>query len=97
MAAEQLNYPSVSVAMGSNSEKTVMRTVSNVGEEEAVYSVQIRAPEGAEVTVYPGKLGFSAIKQNRSLTSTSAPTTWENGEELWHSRTGPAHMGFPFR
>ncbi|KAK8966933.1 Subtilisin-like protease SDD1 [Platanthera guangdongensis] len=67
MAAEQLNYPSISVAMGSNSEKTVMRTASNVGEEEAVYSVQIRAPEGVEVTVYPGKLGFSAIKQHRSF------------------------------
>ncbi|KAH0451134.1 hypothetical protein IEQ34_018433 [Dendrobium chrysotoxum] len=67
MVAEELNYPSISVAMGSNMEKTVMRTVRNVGEEEAVYSVQVRAPEGVEVTVYPEKLGFSELKQNRSF------------------------------
>ncbi|PKU75077.1 Xylem serine proteinase 1 [Dendrobium catenatum] len=67
MVAEELNYPSISVAMGSNMEKTVMRTVRNVGEEEAVYSVQVRAPEGVEVTVYPEKIGFSELKQNRSF------------------------------
>lgn len=67
MAAEQLNYPSISVSIGSNTEKTVMRTVSNVGEEEAMYSAQIRAPEGVKVSVYPEKLGFSEMKQNRSF------------------------------
>ncbi|XP_020584927.1 subtilisin-like protease SBT1.5 [Phalaenopsis equestris] len=67
IVAEELNYPSISVAMGSNMEKTVMRTVRNIGEEEAVYSVQIRAPEGVEVTVYPEKLGFSEMNQSRSF------------------------------
>ncbi|KAG0459058.1 hypothetical protein HPP92_022186 [Vanilla planifolia] len=66
MTAEELNYPSISVAMGSNMEKTVMRTARNVGEMEAVYSVQIRAPEGVEVSVYPEKLGFSEMNQNMS-------------------------------
>ncbi|PKA65109.1 Subtilisin-like protease SDD1 [Apostasia shenzhenica] len=66
MAAEDLNYPAVSVAMGTKMEKTVTRTVRNVCEEEAVYTAKIRAPEGVEASVYPEKLGFSEKNQSMS-------------------------------
>ncbi|KAJ0967551.1 hypothetical protein J5N97_024468 [Dioscorea zingiberensis] len=64
--AEELNYPSASVMMGSNTEKTITRTVMNVGEAESVYTVQIKTPDGVEVSVYPEKLSFSEM--NQSLT-----------------------------
>lgn len=66
MTAEELNYPSISVTMPSNAEKTITRTVKNVAGADSIYSVQIHAPEGVEVTVYPEKLGFSKINKNMS-------------------------------
>ncbi|KAH7691079.1 Tripeptidyl-peptidase II protein [Dioscorea alata] len=65
--AEELNYPSVTVALGSKAKKTITRLVTNVGESESLYTVQIKKPEGVEVSVYPKKLGFSEMNQTLSF------------------------------
>ncbi|XP_026663976.2 subtilisin-like protease 4 [Phoenix dactylifera] len=67
VTAEELNYPSMLVSMGSNAEKTITRTVRNVGDAESVYAVQVSAPEGVEVKVYPEKLSFMELNQNKSF------------------------------
>ncbi|KAG1353979.1 subtilisin-like protease SBT1.4 [Cocos nucifera] len=63
VTAEELNYPTFLVSIGADSQKTVTRVVKNVGEANEAYSMQVDAPEGVEVTVYPDKLAFSAINQ----------------------------------
>ncbi|XP_072956554.1 subtilisin-like protease 4 [Typha angustifolia] len=65
--AEELNYPSISVTLETNSEKTITRIVRNVGDEDSIYAVQVNAPEGVEVKVYPEKLEFSEMNQNMSF------------------------------
>lgn len=67
ISAEELNYPSISVSMVPNSEKTITRTVMNVGDDESIYSVQINAPKGVDMRVYPEKLEFSEVRQNVSF------------------------------
>ncbi|XP_010920352.2 subtilisin-like protease 4 [Elaeis guineensis] len=67
VTAEELNYASMLVSMGPNAEKTITRTVRNVGDAESVYAVQVGAPEGVEVKVYPEKLSFMELNQNKSF------------------------------
>ncbi|RAL49305.1 hypothetical protein DM860_012738 [Cuscuta australis] len=60
---EDLNYPSIAAlfstsARGSTS-KTFSRTVTNVGQTNAVYTAKVEAPKGVSVTVMPQKLVFS--------------------------------------
>lgn len=61
--AENLNYPSIAASFSSSSmgvlSKTLMRTVTNVGETNAVYRVKVEAPKGVTVVVMPGKLVFT--------------------------------------
>ncbi|KAH7691075.1 Tripeptidyl-peptidase II protein [Dioscorea alata] len=63
ITAEELNYPTFTVSVASESQKTVTRTVKNVGENNAVYTVQVDAPEGVKVDVYPEKIEFSEINE----------------------------------
>ncbi|KAI0528802.1 hypothetical protein KFK09_001345 [Dendrobium nobile] len=58
LGPEQLNYPSISVALGSPSTKTVSRWVKNVGEDNATYYAKIERPEGVKVEVFPPRLYF---------------------------------------
>nr|XP_010943405.1 subtilisin-like protease SBT1.7 [Elaeis guineensis] len=44
MTAEQLNYPSISLTLEAGEKKIINRTVTNVGEANSVYSVQIHDP-----------------------------------------------------
>uniref|UniRef100_A0A166HX94 Subtilisin-like protease n=1 Tax=Daucus carota subsp. sativus TaxID=79200 RepID=A0A166HX94_DAUCS len=61
--AENLNYPSIAASFSSSSmgvaSKTLMRTVTNVGDANAVYKVKVDAPKGTTVVVKPGKLVFT--------------------------------------
>ncbi|XP_015866916.3 subtilisin-like protease SBT1.6 [Ziziphus jujuba] len=71
---ENLNYPSIgalfsSAAVGKSS-KTFIRTVTNVGETNAVYRVGVQAPKGVTVTVKPSKLVFSPAVKKRSFFAT---------------------------
>ncbi|KAG8382324.1 hypothetical protein BUALT_Bualt05G0065600 [Buddleja alternifolia] len=58
----QLNYPSFSVRFGS-SNKTLTRTVTNVGEASSSYTVEVVSPEGVDVIVEPRTLNFSELNQ----------------------------------
>ncbi|CAK9162092.1 unnamed protein product [Ilex paraguariensis] len=60
---ENLNYPSFAALFSSSSmrvsSKTFFRTVTNVGERNAVYRVKVEAPQGVTVSVKPARLVFS--------------------------------------
>lgn len=60
---ENLNYPSIAALFSSAStgvsSKTFFRTVTNVGEARAVYSVKVEAPKGVGVAVKPSRLVFT--------------------------------------
>ncbi|KAL7002561.1 hypothetical protein U1Q18_003713 [Sarracenia purpurea var. burkii] len=66
---ENLNYPSIaalfsSSTAGASSSKTFIRTATNVGPTNSVYSVKVEPPKGVTVTVGPSKLVFSeGVKQ----------------------------------
>jgi hypothetical protein len=57
----ELNYPSFSVAFGPS--QTFTRTVTNVGEANSSYVVNVVAPEGVHVSVKPNQLYFSDVNQ----------------------------------
>ncbi|XAR59829.1 Tripeptidyl-peptidase II [Bertholletia excelsa] len=61
-APENLNYPSL-VALfpssGGASSKSFLRTVTNVGPAESVYTVKVEPPKGVKVAVKSAKLAFS--------------------------------------
>mgnify|MGYP004715784859 FL=1 len=67
----QLNYPSFSIILGSNLEKYT-KTVTNVGEANSSYTVQIAPPAGVDVTVEPSTLNFSGLNQRITYTVTFA-------------------------
>ncbi|KAE8690674.1 Subtilisin-like protease SBT1.7 [Hibiscus syriacus] len=65
---ENLNYPSIAALFSTTSRgpssKTFIRTVTNVGQANAVYVAKIAAPRGVTVTVKPMKLVFTpAVKK----------------------------------
>ncbi|XP_008780995.1 subtilisin-like protease SBT1.6 [Phoenix dactylifera] len=89
-AAENLNYPSISVAFdgtaaagGRAQRKTVLRTVTNVGAKaEAVYKAKVDVVgKGVAVTVRPGKLAFTAGAKKRSFAVTVTATGEGNGAD----------------
>ncbi|OAY85852.1 subtilisin-like protease SBT1.6 [Ananas comosus] len=63
IAAEELNYPTIVVAIGANAQKTVTRTVRNVGEPGEAYAAAVDAPEGVAVSVFPDRLEFSGANE----------------------------------
>ena len=58
----QLNYPSFSITLGDISQ-TYTRTVTNVGEVNSSYSVEIDSSPGVTVIVKPSTLKFSQLDQ----------------------------------
>ncbi|KAI0510264.1 hypothetical protein KFK09_010865 [Dendrobium nobile] len=70
MGAEEVNYPSIQVSMGSAGakNKTVQRTVKNVGEASAKYTASVVKPSGVEVVVSPETLEFSNVGEEQSFT-----------------------------
>ncbi|KAJ0967550.1 hypothetical protein J5N97_024467 [Dioscorea zingiberensis] len=63
ITAEELNYPTFMLNVDAESQKTITRTVKNVGEDNAVFTVQVDAPEGVEVVVYPERIEFSKVNE----------------------------------
>ena len=58
----QLNYPSFSIVLGATAQ-TYTRTVTNVGEADSVYTVNIVQPRGVSVNVEPDTLKFSKLHE----------------------------------
>ena len=72
--AENLNYPSIgawfsSAKVGPTS-KNFLRTVTNVGEVNAVYTVKVESPKGVTIVVKPTKLAFTAAVKKLSYVVT---------------------------
>ncbi|KAF5204110.1 Subtilisin-like protease SBT1.6 [Thalictrum thalictroides] len=71
---ENLNYPSISAVFPISSPrmqtKTFIRTVTNVGPLNSVYTSKIEVPKGASVTVIPSKLVFSSTVKKLSFAVT---------------------------
>ncbi|XP_020570702.1 subtilisin-like protease SBT1.7 [Phalaenopsis equestris] len=70
MGAEEVNYPSIQVSMGSAGSKTksVPRKVKNVGEASSSYTAKVEKPSGVEVVVRPEMLKFSSKGEEQSFT-----------------------------
>ncbi|XP_022748166.1 subtilisin-like protease SBT1.6 [Durio zibethinus] len=68
---ESLNYPSIAALFSTTSRgptsKTFIRTVTNVGQANAVYIAKIEAPKGVTVTVKPVKLVFTPALKKMSF------------------------------
>ncbi|CAI9784502.1 unnamed protein product [Fraxinus pennsylvanica] len=58
----ELNYPSFGIFLRYTSQ-TYFRTVTNVGEDNSIYSVVIDSPLGINVSVEPSRLQFSKLNQ----------------------------------
>jgi subtilisin family serine protease len=63
----QLNYPSFAVNLGS-SNLSLTRTVTNVGQANSVYTVEVSSPPGISMSVTPDKLSFTQLKQTATYT-----------------------------
>uniref|UniRef100_A0A0E0JNH9 Subtilisin-like protease n=1 Tax=Oryza punctata TaxID=4537 RepID=A0A0E0JNH9_ORYPU len=63
----QLNHPSLAVH-GLNGSVTVQRTVTNVGQGSARYSVAVDEPMGVSVKVSPRSLSFARTGEKKSFT-----------------------------
>ncbi|KAL1568992.1 subtilisin-like protease 3 [Salvia divinorum] len=88
----ELNYPSFSINLGSSANSvTYTRTVTNVGESNSSYRVEIVAPRKVNVSVEPTQLIFSKVGQklsyNVSFTRLSIPavSTVSQGLLSWIS------------
>lgn len=86
----QLNYPSFSIRFGSTVQ-TYTRTVTNIGEANSSYVVQVVPPRGVNVTVRPNTLTFSQLNQKLQYQITftrlaaSTNTTASQGFLSWNS------------
>ncbi|VVB10297.1 unnamed protein product [Arabis nemorensis] len=71
---ENLNYPSITALFPTSNRgslsKTLFRTVTNVGQSEAVYRARIESPRGVTVTVKPSRLVFTSAVKKRSYAVT---------------------------
>ncbi|KAJ9555387.1 hypothetical protein OSB04_010001 [Centaurea solstitialis] len=66
----QLNYPSLSVTLSVGVTVSFTRTVTNVGDANSSYIVELSAGPGMGVAVSPAQLDFSAVNQKLSYTVT---------------------------
>ncbi|KAL7160255.1 hypothetical protein ABFS83_01G081500 [Erythranthe nasuta] len=86
----QLNYPSFSVELGPAT-KTYTRTVTNVGEANSTYSVEINQAKGVDIGVTPDTLSFTKVNQKMtyeiqfSKSSTRVNATFVQGAIVWRS------------
>ncbi|KAJ0555601.1 putative cucumisin [Helianthus annuus] len=86
----QLNYPSFAITLSGNVTKSYTRTVTNVGDANSSYTVNIITAPGMSVTVSPSTLIFSAVNQKLSYQVTfnpagSAPNQFVEGALEWKS------------
>ncbi|WMV15803.1 hypothetical protein MTR67_009188 [Solanum verrucosum] len=69
IAEAELNYPSFSISSKSGAQ-TYIRTVTNVGEANSTYTVEVCGLNGVKVAVNPITLKFSALNQKASYNVT---------------------------
>ncbi|KAI9174506.1 hypothetical protein LWI28_018371 [Acer negundo] len=69
----QLNYPSFSIIFGSTPQ-TYTRTVTYVGQGNAIYNVEVVSPEGVDVTVKPEQIMFTETNQKATFSVTFTKT-----------------------
>ncbi|KAI3707063.1 hypothetical protein L6452_25254 [Arctium lappa] len=62
----QLNYPSLAVTLSAGVTVSYTRTVTNVGDANSSYIVEISAGQGMGIAVSPAQLDFSAVNQKLS-------------------------------
>ncbi|CAN4075953.1 unnamed protein product [Withania somnifera] len=79
----QLNYPSFSISLGEKPQ-TYTRTVTNVGEANSTYRVEIASPRMVSVVVKPSILMFSKLNQRMTYRVTFSTTTNITNMELVH-------------
>ncbi|CAA0831065.1 CO(2)-response secreted protease [Striga hermonthica] len=77
-----MNYPSISISgLKTNRQKTVRRTVTNVGDPYATYTVTIEAPPSLKVQVVPTTLQFTQYVQKLTFHVTFKDTASSASEE----------------
>lgn len=86
----QLNYPSFSIWLGQTS-LTYSRTVTNVGEANSTYNIEMTPIPGVDVAVSPDSLVFTEVNQKLtynitfSLSSTPVDEDFVQGAIAWVS------------
>ncbi|WCJ26099.1 Subtilisin-like protease [Euphorbia peplus] len=65
----QLNYPSFSIKLGATPQ-IFTRTVTNVGQANSSYTLELFVPRGVYVIVTPNKLSFSELNQKATYSVT---------------------------
>ncbi|KAJ0555605.1 putative cucumisin [Helianthus annuus] len=86
----QLNYPSFAITLSGNVTKSYTRRVTNVGDANSTYTVNINTAPGVSVTVSPSTLIFTAVNQKLSYQVTfipvgSPPNQFVEGALVWNS------------
>ncbi|KAK3010520.1 hypothetical protein RJ639_011333, partial [Escallonia herrerae] len=69
----ELNYPSFAITLGTTGQ-TYTRTVTNVGEANSSYTVEIFPPPGVNVSVTPYRLDFWEVNQQLTYSVTFKPS-----------------------
>ncbi|KAH7677370.1 Tripeptidyl-peptidase II protein [Dioscorea alata] len=67
-APENLNYPSISISLDPSATKFVQRTLTNVGDANELYYIDVEDPNGIKVVVSPSPIQFSRIGEEKSIT-----------------------------
>ncbi|CAH9077532.1 unnamed protein product [Cuscuta epithymum] len=79
----QLNYPSFAIQLGTKTQLTFSRTVTNVGDANSTYVANITTTPGVDVEVTPKSLIFRELNQKLSYNITFARTSnkgFSNGD-----------------
>ncbi|KAI5426294.1 subtilisin-like protease SBT1.2 [Lathyrus oleraceus] len=97
-----LNYPSISVIFkDGTSRKMFSRKVTNVGNPNSIYSVEVVAPQGVKVIVKPKKLVFKQENQSLSykvwfISRKRVTMNFAEGHLTWiHSENGSYRVRSP--
>uniref|UniRef100_A0A0D9W1X7 Uncharacterized protein n=1 Tax=Leersia perrieri TaxID=77586 RepID=A0A0D9W1X7_9ORYZ len=88
-----LNLPSIAIP-NLTAPTTVLRTVTNVGQADAVYKAVVQSPPGVRISVEPSVLKFRQGKKKQSFKVTFSMTDMVQGDYLFGSLTwcdGGAH------
>ncbi|KAH7691106.1 Peptidase S8 subtilisin-related protein [Dioscorea alata] len=68
IAHEDLNYPSISITLDPSKTKLVNRTLTNVGDANEVYNIDVEEPKGISVVVSPSLIQFLQIGHEKNAT-----------------------------
>jgi len=80
----ELNYPTITVS-SSSGPVTVNRTVTNVGDAAAKYTVKVDVPKSVTVTVKPETLQFSKVNEKQTFTVSVTARGSAEGNLKWVS------------